>query len=251
MSQIISNQQKIIKKNDGFGIEILFPGKGIGSEDSGIGTIGRIDQARVTPGTLVPMHPHQDDEILTYLRSGVVEHKDTEGNIEIITNKRLMMMNAGSKFQHEELVLPEGGVLTALQIFIRPETGGLAPQVQFHEFLETISRNEWRAVAGKGDAFPLQIRSNTWIYDMSLEQGEQRSLPVLPLKDATCLVYVFDGSLAVNETILLQKGESVVVENEEILLKAAGDCNIVLFITDLNAPVFKQGMYSGNINRTK
>ena len=251
MLQIISNQQKIIKKNGGFGIQILFPGRGIGSEDSGIGTIGRIDQATVTPGTLVPMHPHQDDEILTYVRSGVVEHKDTEGNIEIITNKRLMMMNAGSKFQHEELVLPEGGVLTALQIFIRPETGGLRPQVQFHEFPETISRNEWRAVAGKGDDFPLQIRSNTWIYDMKLEQGEQRSLSVLSLKDATCLVYVFDGSLAVNETTLLQKGESVVVENEEILLKAVEDCDIVLFVTDLHAPVFKQGMYSGNINSTK
>lgn len=55
MLQIISNQQKIQKKNGGFGIEILFPGKGIGSDDSGIGTIGRIDQATVTPGTLVSM----------------------------------------------------------------------------------------------------------------------------------------------------------------------------------------------------
>jgi redox-sensitive bicupin YhaK (pirin superfamily) len=251
MLQIISNKQKIVKKNGGFGIEILFPGKAIGSEDSGIGTVGRIDQATVTPGTLVPMHPHQDDEILTYLRSGVVEHKDTEGNIEVITNKRLMMMNAGSQFQHEELVLPEGGVLTALQIFIRPEIGGLKPQVQFHEFPDVISRNEWRTVAGKGDGFPLQIRSDTWIYDMRLEQGKQQSLPVLPLTDATCLVYVFDGSLAVNETTVIQKGESLVIENEEIRLKSVEDCDIVLFVTDRNATAFKEGMYSGNINRTK
>lgn len=251
MLQIISNQQKIVKKNGGFGIEILFPGKGIGAEDSGIGTIGRIDQATITPGTLVPMHPHQDDEILTYLRSGVVEHKDTEGNIEIITNKRLMMMNAGSKFQHEELVLPEGGVLTALQIFIRPETGGLTPEVQFHEFPDVNSLNTWRAVAGKGDDFPLQIRSNTWIYDINLERGKQQSLPALPIGNATCLVYVFDGSLAINETTVIQKGESVVVEDEEILFNAFEDCNIVLFVTDLNAPVFKEGMYSGNINRAK
>ncbi|MGZ3762173.1 MAG: pirin family protein [Mucilaginibacter sp.] len=251
MLQVISNQQKIVKKNGGFGIEILFPGKGIGADDSGIGTIGRIDQATVIPGTLVPMHPHQDDEILTYLRTGVVEHKDTEGNIEIITNKRLMMMNAGSKFQHEELVLPEGGVLTALQIFIRPETGGLAPQVQFHEFPDVISLNDWRAIAGKGDAFPLQIRSNTWIYDMSLEQGKQQLLPVLPIGNSTCLVYVFDGSLSVNENISLQKGESLVIENQDIRLKAIEQCNLVLFVTDLNGPVFKEGMYSGNINRTK
>jgi quercetin 2,3-dioxygenase len=251
MLQLITNQQKIVKKNGGFGIEILFPGKGIGSEDSGIGTIGRIDQATVTPGTLVPMHPHKDDEILTYLRSGVVQHKDTEGNIEVITNKRLMMMNAGAQFQHEELVLPEGDVLTALQIFIRPEIGGLIPKVQFYDFPEAISRNEWREVAGKEDTFPLQIRSNSWIYDIRLEQGKQQSLPVLPLKDATCLVYLFDGLLAVNENINIQKGESLVVEDEKILLKAVEDCNIVLFVTDRNARVFKEGMYSGNINRTK
>ena len=251
MLQIISNQQKIVKKNGGFDIEILFPGKGMGSEDSGIGTIGRIDQATVTPSTLVPMHPHQDDEILTYLRSGVVEHKDTEGNIEIITNKRLMMMNAGSKFQHEELVLPEGGVLTALQIFIRPEIGGMKPQVQFYAFPDVISLNDWRAVAGMGDDFPLQIRSNTWIYDMRLEEGKQQSLPVLPLSDATCLIYLLDGVLTVNENINIQKGESLVVEDEKILLKAAEDCNIVLFVTDRKATTFKEGMYSGNIKKTK
>ena len=251
MLQIISNQQKTIKKNGGFGIEILFPGKGIGSDDSGIGTIGRIDQATVTPGTLVSMHPHKDDEILTYLRSGVVEHKDTEGNIEVITNKRLMMMNAGRQFQHEELVLPDGGVLTALQIFIRPEFGGLIPKVQFYDFPEAVSRNQWRQIAGKDDTFPLQIRSSTWVYDISLERGKQQSLPVLPIREATCLVYLFDGLLTVNDNFNIQKGESMVVENEEIRLTAIEDCNIVLFVTDRNARVFKEGMYSGNINRAK
>jgi redox-sensitive bicupin YhaK (pirin superfamily) len=251
MLQIISNQQKIIKKNGGFGIEILFPGKGINSEDSGIGTIGRIDQATVTPGTLVPMHPHKDDEILTYLRTGVVEHKDTEGNIEVITNKRLMMMNAGRQFQHEELVLPESGALTALQIFIRPEFAGLMPKVQFYDFPEAISQNRWRQIAGKDDTFPLQIRSSTWIYDINLEKGKQQSLPVLPIRDATCLVYLFDGLLAVNDNFNIQKGESMVVENEEIRLAALAECNIVLFVTDRTATAFKDGMYSGNINKAK
>jgi len=42
-----------------------------------------------------------------------------------------------------------------------------------------------------------------------------------------------------------------VVENEEIRLEAVEECNIVLFVTDRNAVAFKEGMYSGNINRTK
>ncbi|MEO7048480.1 MAG: hypothetical protein ABI091_24485 [Ferruginibacter sp.] len=162
-----------------------------------------------------------------------------------------MMMNAGSKFQHEELVLAEGGVLTALQIFIRPELGGLIPKVQFYDFPSAISRNAWREIAGKDDTFPLQIRSSTWIYDINLEQGKQQSLPVLPLKDATYLLYLFDGLLSVNDNFNIQKGESIVAENEEVRLKAVQDCNIVLFVTDRNARVFKDDMYSCNINRTK
>ena len=59
-----------------------------------------------------------------------------EGNIEVITNKRLMMMNAARQFQHEELVLPDGGVLNNLQIFIRPEFGGLIPNTVFMLFLK-------------------------------------------------------------------------------------------------------------------
>lgn len=53
---------------------------------------------------------------------------------EIISSRRLMLMNAGAKFQHEELVLEESETLMVLQIFIRPEKGGMKPQVQFHNF---------------------------------------------------------------------------------------------------------------------
>src|SRR4028119_1101114 len=130
----IGNKQKLSKQHGGFGIEILYPGTlHPAANDTGIGTIGRIDQAKVTPGTLIPMHPHRDDEILTYLRTGMVKHLDSEGITEIISSSKLMMMNAGARFYHEELVLEEGGVLEGLQIFIRPGQGGLEPRVQFFD----------------------------------------------------------------------------------------------------------------------
>src|SRR4028119_383878 len=133
----LGNKEKLSKQHGGFGIEILYPG-GLKprSVDTGIGTIGRIDQAKVMPGTLIPMHLHRDDEILTYLRSGMVKHKDSEGITAVISGSKLMMMNAGARFYHEELVLEEGGVLEGLQIFIRPGQKGLQPQVQFYDLPE-------------------------------------------------------------------------------------------------------------------
>ncbi|HTO17467.1 MAG TPA: pirin family protein [Edaphocola sp.] len=130
----IDNSVKFGKQHGGFGIEILYPGILFPeSNDTGIATIGRIDHARIMPGTLIPMHPHIDDEILTYLRSGKVNHLDSEGKTETISNQKLMLMNAGASFFHEELVLEEGGTLEGLQIFIRPEQSGLNPKVSFYE----------------------------------------------------------------------------------------------------------------------
>jgi hypothetical protein len=241
----INNAVKFGKKQGGFGIEILYPGTIVpDADDTGIATIGRIDQAIVTPGTLIPMHPHWDDEILTYLRKGKVKHLDSEGTTDEISNTTLM--NAGARFYHEERVLEEGGVLEGLQIFIRPETEGLKPRVQFHDLAEAFSMNQWRKLAGKGDEYPLEIRSNTWIQDIQLTEGITQYLLQLPIQNSTILFYVFEGEVEVNNNIVLKTGESILIERESPAFHALQKSDVVLFITDKNAPYFAGGMYSGN-----
>ncbi|MBS7564793.1 pirin family protein [Mucilaginibacter sp. Bleaf8] len=246
----IDNSLKYGKQHGGFGIRILYPGL-IRPElhDTGFFTIGRIDHARITPGTLIPMHPHQDDEIVTYLRSGKVQHLDSEKRTGYISNQQLMVMNAGANFYHEEKVMEEGGALEGLQIFIRPETSGLQPQVQFYELHETYSTNHWRKIAGKGDDYPLQIRGNTWLMDMRLENGAKTILPKVPSKNTAFLLYVFDGKIKVNDTMVLTAGESVLVEMENPTFQATETSDALLLITQTDAVHFDGGMYSGNLHQ--
>lgn len=246
----IENAIKYGKQRNGFGIQILYPGLIIPElNDTGFSTIGRIDHAHITPGTLIPMHPHKDDEILTYLRSGKVMHKDSEGHTDTISNQKLMMMNAGSKFYHEEKTLEEGGVLEGLQIFLRPEVEGLKPQVQFHQLSEANSINQWRKIAGKEKGYPLQIRSNTWIMDMQLQQGEKTFLPEISIENTSFLFYVFRGEIQVNGNVQLSTGESALIENDNPTFIAIETTDIVLFITQTNAKHFDGGMYSGNLHK--
>jgi redox-sensitive bicupin YhaK (pirin superfamily) len=214
-----------------------------------MGTIGRIDHAHVLPGTLIPMHPHRDDEILTYLRSGKVKHTDSEGFTDVISNKKLMLMNAGATFYHEERVLEESDALEGLQIFLRPQKSGLPPRVQFRALSEVYSLNQWRTLAGKEDDQPLQIRSSTWVYDIRLENGGRQSLPELSTANAACLLYVFAGEVLINSTTTLGKGESIFPENESIQLEALQTSDLVLFVTDKSAEYTALGMYSGNQNK--
>lgn len=246
----IDNTLKYGKQHGGFGIQILYPGLIMPElNDTGFYTIGRIDHAQITPGTLIPMHPHQNDEILTYLRSGKVMHKDSEGHSDIISNQKLMLMKAGSEFYHEEKTLEEGGILEGLQVFIRPEIEGLLPEVQFHQLSEAYSVNQWRKIAGKSDDYPLQIRSNTWILDMQLQQGEETFLPELPFENTSFLFYVFNGHIQVNANVQLSNGESALIENEHPTFIANETSDIVLFVTRKNATYFEGGMYSGNLHK--
>jgi redox-sensitive bicupin YhaK (pirin superfamily) len=245
----ITRDLKISKQHGGFGIEILFPGQAVGHKDSGLGTIGRIDHAKITPGTLIPMHPHRDDEILTYLRSGSVKHKDSEGHTDVISNTRMMLMNAGALIQHEELSLTEAGLLEGLQIFFRPETSGLPPKVQFNTFLEAFSINQWRKLAGQDNSFPLIIRSDSWLYDTRLEKDQHIDLPEFPQTATDVLIYLFKGEITIEGSETLMPGESLLVGNEKFRLVANETSDVVLFVTNRAGTYTINGMYSGDINR--
>jgi quercetin 2,3-dioxygenase len=145
-------------------------------------------------------------------------------------------------------VLVEGGVLEGLQIFIRPETAGLLPQVQFYQLPDTYSNNLWRKIAGKGDDYPLQIRSNTWLMDLRLEKDTEIILPEAPSENSAFLFYVFEGKIKVDETMALATGESALIERENPTFRAIETSDILLFITQTTAVHFDGGMYSGNLH---
>lgn len=230
---------------DGFGVEVLFPGAVLNEGDSGVGAIGRIDHARMMPGTVVHMHPHKDDEILTYLRRGKVMHRDTVGHTEEISNRRLMLMNAGHTFQHEEMVLPEGGILEGLQIFLRPREADLEPMVQFHEFDSAFSANAWRLIVGPSGA-PLTVRAEVWVQDAHLSAGLGMDIPSVPREGVRRLLYVFAGRISV-AGITLTDGESILLDDGDCGVIAERDSDLVLFTTDPAAEVFRGGILSGNV----
>ena len=228
----------------GFAVEIIRPGLSLGGGDSGLGAIGRIDRATVAPGHVIGMHPHRDDEILTYVRAGRMLHRDTVGNAEEITATRLMMMNAGHTFQHEERMLDHGPV-EALQIFLRPRAADLGPKVQFHDFGEVLSHGKWRLIAGPEGA-PLEVRAQAWISDAHVAAGAALSLPPLPAPDAVRLLHVFGGDVEVGG-LTLRAGDTAYLKGDGGRVLAGSDADLVLFVTDQGAPVFRGGMFSGNV----
>jgi len=238
--KVIRTSTKYPHGNDVFHIEILYPGEVLGGQDTGFYTIGRIDHANFRPPGLVPMHKHQDDEILSYMRSGRQTHKDTAGNREVIHASKLMLMNAGSGVSHEERAEED---LEMLQIFMRPSKNGLVPKVQFHAFETIYSENHWRLVAGNDDAAPLQLRVATNIFDVRL--SENKVIPVPATPDVFNFLYCFAGSVTVEEA-LLSKGDCIIFDHEQPKIQAVITSDLVLFQIKTDAVYSDSGMFSGN-----
>jgi quercetin 2,3-dioxygenase len=80
----------------------------------------------IAPGTGFPMHGHNHMEIITYVRTGAVAHKDSLGNVGRLEAGDVQVMSAGSGIRHQEHN-PTDQPLKIFQIWIRPrEDGGAA-----------------------------------------------------------------------------------------------------------------------------
>lgn len=227
-------------------IQILYPGLTLAGHDSGIGSIGRIDHAVVHGRQHIAMHPHINDEILSYFRSGKAEHIDSENYKDTVGGKRLMLMKAGKRFYHEEFIDGQTEPFEGLQIFIRPGEKDLEPEVIFQDLQQHDSENQWRLLASPTSRTVFRFSSQTWLYDAKLSGGETLALPGLPGEELTILLYVYQGAIKINGNIVLNKKEAMVLKNEVISIQSTQGAELVLFLTDENAPIFKEGMYSGN-----
>ena len=120
-----------------------------------------------------PPHGHQDMEIITYVRSGAISHKDSLGNQGRTEAGDVQVMSAGTGIQHSEFN-QEDQETTLFQIWILPDSRGRAPSWGARPFPKD-SRDGRFVVLASGlaeDADALRIHAQARVAGALVKAGE-------------------------------------------------------------------------------
>ncbi len=174
-----------------------------------------INEDRVQPGRGFGTHPHEDMEIVTYVLSGALAHKDSLGTGSTIRPGELQRMTAGTGITHSEFTASDTEPVHLYQIWLLPEREGLEPSYEQKAFPEEERHNRLRLVASPdGDEGSLTIRQDARLYLATLDEGHEVAHGIAPGRHAW--LQVLRGHVRLNGQTV-SAGDGAAVSGESAL----------------------------------
>ena len=192
----------------------------------GFGNLRVINEDRIAAGRGFGTHSHKDMEIISYVLSGELAHKDSIGNVKGIPPGDVQRMSAGTGVQHSEFNHAEGQTTHFLQIWIEPNVTGIPPSYEQKTFPDTEKRGALRLVASPdGAQGSVIIHADARIRAGLFDGDESATLALDPSRKT--YVHLIRGQLEVNGQ-LLRAGDAAALQSESQLQLASGQSAEVL-----------------------
>jgi len=190
-----------------------------------------INDDRVAAGMGFGTHPHRDMEIVSYVVSGQLAHKDSMGNGSTIVRGDVQYMSAGTGVLHSEFNPSQAEGVHFLQIWILPAERGAAPRYGQKNFSDDEKRNRLRlAVSNDGRDGSIAIRQDASIYAGLIDLGSSVSHTLAPGRHGW--LQIVSGAAQLNGQ-RLDEGDGAAISAETALeIRAISPAEILLF--DLN-----------------
>ncbi len=201
-------------------------------EYMGWGNLRVINEDRIAPGTGFGTHGHRDMEIISYVLTGNLAHKDSMGNVKGIPPGDVQRMSAGRGVQHSEFNHAPNDTTHFLQIWIEPNVTGIPPSYEQRTFADAEKQGVLRLVASPDAAQgSVLIHADARLYSGLLDGTQTVTLAMNPKRKG--YVHVVRGTVAVNG-VVLSGGDAALLQNEALLtLDQAQDAEVLVF--DLQA----------------
>ena len=187
-----------------------------------------INEDWVGPSGGFPTHPHRDMEIITYVLSGKLEHKDSLGTGSAILPGDGQRMSAGRGIRHSEANPSATESVHLLQIWILPDAQGREPGYEQKSFPEVEKRGKFRLIASNNGAEgSVKINQDAKLFVTLLASGEEVTQSLGTERHGW--LQIAKGEVELNGKKLHQGDGAAIIEENKLTIKAREDAEVLLF----------------------
>lgn len=189
----------------------------------------------IQPHSGFPAHPHRDVEVLTYVVSGTLTHRDSFGHQAEITAGEMQLISAGSRGMIHSEENRHDRVEHNYQMWLIPNRTGT--QFDYHQLKFTPKERQGRlrlyvSPDGREDSMP--INTDALIYVGLFAKGDHVTYQLG--SDRGVWIQVVKGAIKVADT-QLETGDGIGITQAQHLELAVGDTSeILLFDLGMSTP---------------
>jgi redox-sensitive bicupin YhaK (pirin superfamily) len=194
----------------------------------GWGNLRVINEDRIAPGTGFGTHGHRDMEIISYVVSGELAHKDSMGNVKGIPPGDVQRMSAGRGVQHSEFNHAPNEVTHFFQIWIEPNVKGIEPGYEQKTFVAAQKQGALRLVASPdGAQDSVLIHADARLYSGLFDDARAVTMALDPSRKA--YVHLVRGEMVVNGTRLVTGDAAMLAQESQLRLDSASAAEVLVF----------------------
>ena len=191
-------------------------------------TLRVINEDRVAAAHGFPMHSHRDMEIITYILSGALEHRDSMGNGSVIRPGDVQRMTAGTGVSHSEFNPSRTEPCHLLQIWIMPNARSLPPSYEQKNFSNDERQGQLRLIAAaSGEDSAVNINQDARVYVSLLNAGQAISHQIDPSRHAW--LQLARGTVSINGADLSAGDGAAISKESRVEISAAANAEFLLF----------------------
>jgi redox-sensitive bicupin YhaK (pirin superfamily) len=195
------------------------------------GCLRVLNDDTVSGGTGFDLHPHNNMEIVSIILEGALEHKDSIGNIQVITPGEVQVMTAGTGIYHAEYNHSETEAVKFFQLWIFPREKGLKPRYDQLLFSEQKKQDQLLTLVTpdtKQQENTLWIHQDAYISTITLTKDRELEYKIR-IPGNGVFVFVIEGKITVDGNDLSARDAIGVSETETVQVKTIENSK-VLFI---------------------
>lgn len=200
-------------------------------QQMGFASLRVINEDKVIPAKGFGTHGHQDMEIISYVLSGELEHRDSMGNGSVIRPGDIQRMSAGTGIRHSEFNASETNPVHFLQIWITPAEIGLEPSYEEKNFSAAARQGELILVGSPdGGNNSVTIHQDANLYLAHLRSSDRLTHKINHNRGVW--IQVAQGTVKLNDQ-LLQTGDGAAITDETEIAIAGNSEQSQILLFDL------------------